>query len=56
MEWFNSYAPTVIVGLCVLALIGMAVRKMARDKKSGCGCSGGCPGGCSGCPTAKGKK
>lgn len=54
MEWINMYAPTVIVGLCVLALIGMAVRRMVRDKKSG-GCAGGCGGGCSGCPNSSKK-
>lgn len=39
---------TVIVGAVVLAVCGLAVRKIYQDKKSGNGCSG-CGGSCSGC-------
>lgn len=40
---------TVIVGLVVLVIVGLAVLKMVRDRmehKSSCGC------GCSGCANA----
>lgn len=38
---------TIIIGLLVLAIVGLSIRKLVKDKKSGktsCGC------GCSCCP------
>lgn len=40
---------TAIIGILVLVAVGLAVRKLVRDKrqhKSSCGC------GCSNCPSA----
>ena len=49
-EWIASNAASLIVGLVVLAVLGLALWKLLRDKKRGkgsCSCGGGCPG-CSG--------
>ncbi len=40
---------TIIVGLVVLAVIVLAVRKIVKDKKSGSSDCGGDCGHCSGC-------
>lgn len=50
LEWIASNAASLIVGLVVLAVLGLALWKLLRDKKRGkgnCSCGGGCPG-CSG--------
>ena len=39
---------TIIVGFVVLAVTGLAARKIYLDKKSGKACSG-CSGSCSAC-------
>ena len=49
-EWIASNSASLIVGLVVLAVLGLALWKLLRDKKRGkgsCSCGGGCPG-CSG--------
>ena len=38
---------TVIVGAIVLGVVGLAVRSIMKDKKSGKGCNGNC-GSCGG--------
>ena len=53
-EWIASNAASLIVGLVVLAVLGLALWKLLRDKKRGkgsCSCGGGCPG-CSGSCTS----
>lgn len=47
MGWIAANIGTIIVGLMLLAVVGLVIRKMHRDKKNG-NCSGGCSG-CSGC-------
>lgn len=46
-EWLAANAANLLVGLAVLAVLGLALRKVLRDKrrgKGGCSCGGGCPG------------
>lgn len=38
---------TILVALIVLGIVGLAVRSIIKDKKSGKSCS--CGGSCSGC-------
>ena len=49
-EWIASNAASLIVGLVVPAVLGLALWKQKKKKKRGkgsCSCGGGCPG-CSG--------
>lgn len=52
-EWLAANAANLLVGLAVLAVLGLALRKVLRDKrrgKGGCSCGGGCPGCTGSCP------
>ena len=46
ITWFQENLGTVIVLLIVLAVIGLAVLSIVRDRKKG---KNGCGCGCSGC-------
>lgn len=49
MEFLTTYGGTLCVGALILAIIGLIIFKMRRDKKKGkrsCGCN------CSHCPSA----
>ncbi|MGJ4848857.1 FeoB-associated Cys-rich membrane protein [Bacillota bacterium Meth-B3] len=43
---------TWVVGAIVAVVIGLAARKVYKDRKTAKGCGGGCGGGCAGCPHA----
>ena len=48
-EWFMQYLPTLVIGLCLLALVVLVIVKLVKDKKKGkssCGC------GCADCPAS----
>lgn len=50
LDWLSENAATVIVSAVLVAVVGLIVFKMVRDKKrgkSGCGC------GCGGCAMAE---
>ena len=57
LAWLSSNLATILVGLFLLVVVVLIVRRMILDKKAGkhlcggsCGsCGGGC-GGCGGCP------
>lgn len=49
MSFITENLATIIVGLVILLVVGLIIRKMVRDKragKSGCGC------GCGSCPSS----
>ncbi len=49
MGWIVDNMATILVGIVVFSIIGLAAVKLIRDKKSkksSCGCGCGC-GGCS---------
>lgn len=46
-EWISANLATVLVTLALIAIVGLIVYKMVKDKKSGKSCGCGC--GCSGC-------
>ena len=55
-EWLAANLASVIVALVVLAVMGLIVWKLAKDKKSGkggCSCGGECSS-CGACHTACG--
>ena len=45
LDWFAENIATVAVSAVLLAVIGLVIYKMIKDRKRGSGC--GC--GCSGC-------
>lgn len=57
LSWLQANLATILVGLVLLVVVVLIVRRMILDKKEGkhlCGgscssCGGGC-GGCGGCP------
>lgn len=56
-EWLAANLASVIVALVVLAIVGLIVWKLAKDKKRGkgsCSCGGECGscGACSHCHSA----
>ena len=56
-EWLAANLASVIVALVVLAVMGLIVWKLAKDKKSGkggCSCGRDC-GSCGACHTACGR-
>ncbi|HHW45707.1 MAG TPA: FeoB-associated Cys-rich membrane protein [Clostridiales bacterium] len=40
---------TIVVGIILLAIVVLIIRKLIKDKKSGKSCSS-CPGNCQSCP------
>ncbi len=47
MDWIVHNMGSIVVGVLLLALVGVIVYKIGKDKRAGkssCGC------GCSGCP------
>ncbi len=49
LEFLMSNLATIIVSILLLAIVGLIVRKLVRDRKKGkntCGC------GCKDCPSA----
>ncbi len=53
MDWLMQNLGTLICGLAVLLLVGLALRSVIREKQSGkCSCGGNCGacGACSGIP------
>ena len=41
---------TIIVGIILIAVVVLIIRKLVKDKKSGKYCSS-CPGNCQSCPS-----
>lgn len=54
IAWLQNNIWTIAVGLILLVVVALVVRRLILDKKAGkhiCGGScGSCGGGCSGCP------
>ena len=54
LPWLQANLASILVGLVLLAVIALIVRRLVLDKKAGkhiCGGScGSCGGGCQGCP------
>ncbi len=54
LTWLQSNLWTIVVGLILLLVVVLIVRRLVLDKRAGkhiCGGScGSCGGGCSGCP------
>ena len=52
LAWLSSNLATILVGLFLLGVVVLIVRRMILDKKAGkhlCGSCGSCGGGCGGC-------
>ena len=56
LTWLQDNLASVLVGLVLLVVVALIVRRLILDKKAGkhlCGGScGSCGGGCQGCPMA----
>ena len=54
LTWLQANLASVLIGLFLLVVVALIVRRLILDKKAGkhlCGSScGSCGGGCSGCP------
>ena len=54
LSWLQENIGSIVVGLILLVVVALIVRRLILDKKAGkhiCGGScGSCGGGCSGCP------
>ncbi len=54
LPWLQANLASILVGLVLLAVVALIVRRLVLDKKAGkhiCGGScGSCGGGCQGCP------
>ncbi len=58
-EWLAANLASVIVALVVLAIVGLIVWKLAKDKKSGkggCSCGHTACGGCGLCHASRKEK
>lgn len=44
MMWFQENLSTIVVGLILLAIVGLIIRSLVTKKTSACSC------GCDGCP------
>ena len=54
LSWLQANLVSILVGLVLLGVVALIVRRLVLDRKAGrhiCGGScGSCGGGCSGCP------
>lgn len=54
LSWLQENIGSIVVGLILLVVVALIMRRLILDKKAGkhlCGGScGSCGGGCSGCP------
>ena len=54
LSWLQANLLTIVVGLILLGVVVLIVRRLVLDKRAGkhiCGGSrGSCGGGCGGCP------
>lgn len=51
LNFLATNLSTIIVGVIILAVVILIVRKLIKDKKSGKSCSS-CPGNCHSCPSS----
>ena len=51
LTWLQTNLASVLIGLFLLVVVALIVRRLILDKKAGKHlCGGSCGGGCSGCP------
>ena len=54
LSWIETNLGSIVVGLILLAVIVLIIRRLVLDKKAGkhiCGgCGSSCGGSCAGCP------
>ena len=48
LQWLSENLGTILVCAVLVLVVGLVIRKIIRDKRSGKSCDCGC-GGCDGC-------
>ncbi len=49
IQFIQNNLGSILVGLLLLIIVGLAIYKLYRDEKSGKGSCSGCSGSCSAC-------